>query len=216
MAGYGLICCVVNPGSASKALRVARQHGVHGGTITLGRGTVRSRLLRKLGFGEAPREIITMIVESELACQATAAIGQAMAFHKPRRGIIFSYRISDFIGSKNLVQDNLDPKKVRQSMHSVIYVVVDRGRAEDVIDSASKAGARGGTIMNGRGAGIHETQKLFSLDIEPEKEVVFVITESDLKSQIIEAVRRDLLIDQPGQGIIFALDVDEVYGLRED
>ena len=38
-----------------------------------------------------------------------------------------------------------------------------------------KAGAQGGTIMRGRGTGIHETAKIFGIPIEPEKEIVLTL-----------------------------------------
>ena len=36
------------------------------------------------------------------------------------------------------------------------FVIVDRGRAEEAMDAAREAGARGGTILHARSSGIHE------------------------------------------------------------
>lgn len=44
MTEIELICVVVNFGIASKVLKKAKQHGVKGGTVTLGKGTVNSRM----------------------------------------------------------------------------------------------------------------------------------------------------------------------------
>ena len=99
-------------------------------------------------------------------------------------------------------------------MYNAIYVVVDKGKAENVIEAANKAGARGGTILNARGSGVHETQKLFSIEIEPEKEEVLIITKTEMKDSIITSIKTDLKIEEPGTGIMFVLDVEEVYGMR--
>ena len=216
MAEYSLICCVVDVGHASKTLKSAKKYGVKGGTICIGRGTVRNRLLKFLEFDEIRKEIITMIVESGLASNAIKGISKDMEFHKPNHGIAFSHPVCEFIGSKNILPGNSDYKEVNSGMYKIIYAIVEKGKAEDVIDAATKAGARGGTIINARGAGPHEVQKLFTIEVEPEKEKVFIITKAEMKSAIVESIRAHLKIDEPGTGILYVLDVDEVYGLHKD
>jgi nitrogen regulatory protein PII len=98
-------------------------------------------------------------------------------------------------------------------MYKAIFTIVDRGKAEAVIDSAKNAGAKGGTIINGRGSGIHEQQTLFSFPIDPEKEIVLVIAETDNTEKIVKSIRDNLNIDEPGKGIMFVLDVNETCGL---
>jgi len=107
-----------------------------------------------------------------------------------------------------------ETRGVNDNMYKAVFTVVDRGKAELVMDAAKKAGARGGTIINARGSGIHETSKLFSMEIEPEKEIVLILCKSDMTNNIVDAIRRELEIDKPGNGIIFVQPVDETYGLR--
>ena len=215
MAGFDLICCVVNMGDASKVLKSGKKHGVKGGTIYIGRGTIQSRLLDFLGLNEVRKEIVTMIVEAELASEVIKGISEDMQFRKPNHGIAFSYSVSEFIGSKNVIENKTSSsKEVKSNVYKIIHAIVDKGKGGDVIDAANEAGARGGTIINARGAGIHEVQKLFSIEIEPEKEEVFIITNTDLKDGIVEAIRTKLRIDEPGTGVLFVIDVNEVYGLH--
>ena len=97
-------------------------------------------------------------------------------------------------------------------MYHAITTIVDRGKAEDVIDAATKAGSKGGTIINARGSGIHETSKLFSMDIEPEKEIVIILSEVEsTENRIFD--KKPLKIDEPGNGIIFIQDVNKTYGI---
>ena len=215
MASFCMIRCVVNMGDASKALKIAKEYGVKGGTIYIGTGTVQSRLLDFLGLNEVRKEIIDMIVEEELAESVLKGVGEGMQFHKPHHGIAYSYSVSEFIGSRNLQITHKQSSEVKNGMYKVVHVVVDKGKGCDVVEIANKAGARGGTIINARGSGIHEVQKLFSIEIEPEKEEVFIITKTETKDSIVEAVRTGMKIDEPGNGIIFVLDVNEVYGLHE-
>ena len=215
MAGFCLICCVVNMGDADRVLKAAKKYGIKGATTSIGRGTISNRLMNFLAINEERKEIISMVVESELAGEAIKGISEEMHFEKPHHGIAFSYCVSEFIGSKN---DICIPEKTSggKGMYKVIFVVVEKGRAEEVIEAANKAGSRGGTIINARGAGVHEVQKFFALEIEPEKEEVFIITKTENKEKIVDSIREHLKIDEPGNGILYVLDVNEVYGLYKE
>lgn len=95
----------------------------------------------------------------------------------------------------------------------LIITVVNRGYATDVIQISRKAGARGGTIICGRGAGIHEDKRIFGIPIEPEKEIILTIIEHDRTDGVLEAIKKELKLDEPGKGIAFVLDVEKVVGL---
>lgn len=70
-----------------------------------------------------------------------------------------------------------------------------------------------GTIINARGSGIHETSKLFSMEIVPVKEVVLIISEKHLTDKLASSISTDLKMSEPGNGIIFIQDVCKTYGL---
>jgi phosphoheptose isomerase len=54
-------------------------------------------------------------------------------------------------------------------LFDLIITIVDKGSSEKVVDASKKAVAEGGTIIFGRGTGIHEQAKIFGITIEPEK-----------------------------------------------
>ncbi|MDR5658560.1 hypothetical protein RH915_03555 [Serpentinicella sp. ANB-PHB4] len=51
------------------------------------------------------------------------------------------------------------------------------------------------------------------MEIEPEKEIVLIISECDLTDAIASSVKEDLEIDKPGNGIVFVQDINKVYGI---
>ena len=235
MHEFTLICCVVNMGDAAKLLKIAKKYGVKKGVISIGRGTLNSPLLAFLQINEIRKEIVSMVVETELAAEATKSISKDMAFEKPHHGIAFTHPVSVLLGNNHKIDKadkadkinkaeedtktnstiNSEINEVETSMYNAIYVIVERGKAEDVIEAAKNAGARGGTIINARGSGSQETHKLFSIEIEPEKEKVIIIAKRELKDNIVEAIKNHMHIDEPGNGVIFVLDVNEVYGLHQ-
>lgn len=207
-----LYCVIVNNGLGSKVMKIAKENGITGGTIIIGKGTIKSRFLHALGIDDVRKEIILMAANKEVGNQALNVIYEKMNMHKPHRGIGFSLPLMQIFGSKLNCKKNNKEEENNMS-YNLIITIVDKGNADAVIDAASSAGSKGGTIINGRGSGIHETKKLFNIEIEPEKEVVLILAKDDVTESISSAIRKELKIDEPGKGIIFVLDVSQAYGL---
>lgn len=213
-----LVCIIVNYGLGSKVVKSAKRHGFSGGTITLAKGTVNSRVLNFIGLADVRRELVYLAAEKSVAYRALEEMNEEFEFDKPNRGIVFTTSINSILGSKNVkskkrVVNNDIEKRGDKTMYNLITVVVDKGLAEDVIDAANKAGAKGGTIINARGSGIHESGKILSMEIEPEKEIVLILSESDTTESIVSAIRDAIKIDEPGNGILFVQDVNKTYGI---
>jgi len=96
---------------------------------------------------------------------------------------------------------------------SLIVTIVQKGWGDTVLEASVKAGAHGGTILFGRGSGIHEKQKLLGIPIEPEKEVVLTVTYSDKNEEILNEIVRATGLGKPGMGIAFVVPVDKVVGV---
>jgi nitrogen regulatory protein PII len=97
--------------------------------------------------------------------------------------------------------------------HQAIFCIVNSGYSEAVMDAAKKFGARGGTVLSGRGTANPEAEKMFGITVEPEKEIVMILVSAELKDRILSALYDEVGLNSPGQGIAFALPVDSVVGL---
>lgn len=209
-----LICVIVNLGTGSKILKTFKKHGICGGTITLARGTANNRIWDYLGLSDIRKEIIYMVADKETAYRVLDIVNLEYKLDKPNHGIAFTTSICATAGMRKCKCDNVKIERgENNTMYQAITIIVDKGKAEDVIEAAITAGSKGGTIVNGRGSGIHETSKLFSMDIEPEKEIVIIVSEVDMTEAIISVIREKLKIDEPGKGIIYVQDINKTYGI---
>ncbi len=211
-----LIRVIVNYGLGSKIIKAAKKYGISGGTVTLGKGTIKNRLLNYIGITDEKKEIVHMATEKETAERVLEKLNQEFEFYKPHHGIAFTTSICGIFGTQRMLCKSLqEESEADNSMYHIITVIVDRGKAEEVIAAATKAGSKGGTIINARGSGIHETSKLFAMDIEPEKEVVIILSEFEKTEDIVALVRENLKIDKPGNGIIFVQNANMTYGIHK-
>lgn len=96
---------------------------------------------------------------------------------------------------------------------SLIVTIVRKGWGDTVLEASVRAGAHGGTILFGRGSGIHEKQTILGIPIEPEKEIVLTVTYSDINESILKEIVRVANLGEPGAGIAFVVPVDKVVGV---
>jgi nitrogen regulatory protein P-II 1 len=96
---------------------------------------------------------------------------------------------------------------------SLIITIVRKGWGDKVLEASMKAGAEGGTILMGRGTGVHEQQKLLGIPIEPEKDIVFSVVHPDNSKAILQGIVQDCELEKPGTGIAFVVPVEKVVGI---
>ncbi|MCK9444797.1 MAG: P-II family nitrogen regulator [Tissierellaceae bacterium] len=95
-----------------------------------------------------------------------------------------------------------------------IVAIVERGRADKVVEEAKKAGARGATMFYGRGTGETEAKKFLNIHIESTKEMILILTELDKYKKIMDAMVEAGELKKPGTGIIFTVPVTNLIGLH--
>lgn len=94
-----------------------------------------------------------------------------------------------------------------------ILAVVNNGFSEEAMDAARAVGARGGTVLHGRGTVSKDAEKLFNIPIQPEKEIVLIIAKEENVEAILRALYAAVGTSTAAQGIVFALPVDGAVGL---
>lgn len=97
---------------------------------------------------------------------------------------------------------------------SLIVSIVNKGHCGSVMDASRKAGAEGGTIIKGRGSGVHEKAKLFTFTIEPEKDILLTLVPKKIEEDVLEAIVNAAELNEPGKGIAFVLDVEKTAGIN--
>jgi len=100
-------------------------------------------------------------------------------------------------------------------MFNGIVLVEDIGEGEEAMEIAEKYGATGGTILRGRGVAAQKEniRNLFNLDIEPEKDILLLITPKDVTDQVIDGLVTELKLEKENAGILFSFDLAATKGL---
>ena len=144
-----------------------------------------------------------------------------MRIDAPNAGVALMLPVDGVSGVSNaqclpegLIDDEFK-KRVEDMQYSLIVAIAERGYVDMVMDAAREAGARGGTVIHAKGTGARFGAKFFGLTIAAEKEMIYLVTSSEGKEAIIDAI-----IDKAGpsteaRAIAFTVPVERVAGFSK-
>ena len=98
--------------------------------------------------------------------------------------------------------------------YEMIVVIVNEGFSDLVMNAARESGARGGTISHARGTGTKEMEKKYGIVITPQKELIFIIVDTQIRDAVMSSINKVAGLETNGQGLIFSLPVSNVSGLK--
>lgn len=102
---------------------------------------------------------------------------------------------------------------LQRNNHDLIVTIAKKGLADRIVKTSKEAGASGATIIQGRGSGIHDTQKLFGIPIEPEKDIILTVIHQDKTEEVLAAIVKAGDLEKPATGIAFVIDLKTVAGI---
>ena len=96
-----------------------------------------------------------------------------------------------------------------------IITIVDGGGSELVVEAAKSAGAKGATIINARGSTSKEVNKFFKLNIQPDKQIVMILSLVEQTKEIVEAISKKAGMNTKTHALSFVLPVEDAIGMAE-
>lgn len=220
-----LLITIMDRGKGVKAVDLYRASNLHFNYVCLGRGTANSEILDYFGLSETKKDVVLTLIP---ACKVQTVMQKAGdRFHitHPGMGILFTVPLSGISGQvpkilckpEYMLSESEDGgKEVEASVqYDLILSVVNNGHTDQVMEAARSAGAGGGTVIHARRAGFEDVENLLGFTIQPEKEIVVILTPREKKQAIMQAINTAAGLTTESRGTLFSLPVDEIMGLRE-
>ena len=89
----------------------------------------------------------------------------------------------------------------------LVVCIVNAGYSDNVMNAARSAGAKGGSIVRGRGSANPEAEEFFGITITPDKEMVLILVNASIKDAVMKAIYKNAGLSTEGVGIVFSLPV---------
>ena len=102
---------------------------------------------------------------------------------------------------------------MKNSNYQMVICIVNAGFSSVVMDAAREIGAKGGTVIHGRGTANRESEKIFQIVVQPDKEIVMILVKNKIKDAVLMAINQKAGLETDGQGIAFSMPVDRTVGI---
>ncbi|MBO5376573.1 MAG: P-II family nitrogen regulator [Bacilli bacterium] len=215
-----LLVTITDKGKDDKILRLYKRHKITYSVSINGIGTASSSLMDYFGLDEIKKNIILSVIPEKLETKLLYDLHNKLELYKPGMGIAFTvgitsatrYLSNQYNGVKFSEEEYAMSK---EKEYELIVLIVLEGYSTLAMDAAKRVGAAGGTLIHGIGLGSKEAKKFLGITIEPEKDVVLILTEEKDKKKVMQEMTDAVGLSKEGRGICFSLPVDNVIGLSE-
>ncbi len=213
-----LIMSIVERGSGGKLVKLYSKEQIFTHIRFEGQGTATSEILDILGLGGSEKDIILSITTRPAARALLDRLDDDLRGAAPGRGIAFTVRlealsnlIAAFIDMKTKVEGGTEEPMENQQKSSMILVTVNQGFTDVVMDTARKAGARGGTIIRGRWAGDESFAQTAGITtLHAEKELIFIVVPSELRNKIMDAIAKNHGLRTEAGAMVTSIGVEQL------
>ncbi len=214
-----LVIAIVDRDKREMLEKISESINVPLSLISLGRGTATDEHLSLYGLAATEKAVLYAVANQEKTARLMRASKIRLFVDIPGNGIMLSIPIKSVGGGRtmaylteNCTSGGETPKMTFE--HELIYVILNEGHSDMVMNAARSAGATGGTVMTAKGTGVKQGEKFMGITLASERDVVLIVAKSDVKSQIMKAIIEKCGIGTPAGAVCFSLPVSEIQGLH--
>lgn len=213
-----LISIIIPRGNAIPVIESARGAGALFGTITEARGFTQSKrkLFGRLSISPAMEKIM-LIAESSHSNDIIQTTIKNTGISHNSFGAVINISPVKLTALEQSIVFNPEPLSFKGEPHPLqtnlrlITCICQRGKADIIAKAAVNAGSTAPIIFFGEGQGIRERLGLLRIAVNPEKEIINVITGDMEAFHVFDAMVDAGALFNPGMGFIYITDIPEGY-----
>jgi len=221
MGNIYLMTTIVDRKIVKRYLELYQENNLQVMFISLGFGTANNEVLDYLGLESTEKAVALSVIEEHTWVSVKKQLEKKLRIDAPGGGIAFITPLSS-VGGKKALQylienDNYQKEEettLKDTSHELIVVIAEQGYTNLIMDAARGAGAYGGTVIHAKGTGKEAAEKFMGVSLALEKEIIYIVTKTEQKNDIMQAIMRDAGLDSKAKSIAFSLPVTDTAGLR--
>lgn len=216
-----VIVSIVERGQGRNMIELFNEQNVTHHFQCAGVGTATSEIMDLLGLDSKEKDVILSIGKATLVNRLMRDLNQELRGSARSKGIVFDMRanaVSHILALAVLmpvkeIQGREDTMMEEEKGNSMILVTVNQGFTEEVMDTARKAGARGGTIIHARWAGSESTEEFYGITVQKEKEIIAIVSPADKRNEIMEAINSNHGMKTEARGTVLSIGIEDIVRL---
>ena len=216
-----LIVSIVERGQGKNMIKLYNEQKITHHFQCAGIGTATSEIMDLLGLDSKEKDVIFTVGKAALVNKLMRDLNNDLRGSARSKGIVFDIRIGavSHILALAVLMPVKDEKGREDIMmeegmeNSMILVTVNQGFTEEVMETARKAGARGGTIIHARWAGSESTEEFYGITVQQEKEIIAIVSPSDKRNAIMEAINSNHGMKTEARGAVLSIGIEDMVRL---
>ena len=186
----------------------------------VGFGTAPSEMMDIFGLGNNDKDIIISLAPEIAVKNLMSDFGNNFSNYSEYGGLMIVLKMSAVnrlvaeILNHNPPQNTSKEKKSNmknEHNHQLIFISVDQGYSDLVMQTAKRAGATGGTVMKGRLAESDYFIELSQVDIKEEREMICILAPDTVSGAIMESVNEKFGLTSSAHGVICSVPIEKAY-----
>ncbi len=221
MSKVYMMVTITNRSIGSRMLSFYKENELAVNLNMLGAGTANSDVLDYFGLEATEKAVMFAVVTREMWRKLKRGLQKKMNIDVPGTGIAFIIPFASIGGKKALQfftdRQNFEKEEesiLKETEYELIIVILNQGYSNLVMDAAREKGAGGGTVIHAKGTGMEKAEQFLGVSIAAEKEMIFIVTKSKGKNDIMKAIMEKAGMDSKAKSIVFSLPVTSTAGLR--
>ncbi len=202
-------------------MEIYKRNGVTVNQVALGHGTATNDMMGLLGLDSSEKAVGFAVVTGHAWHLVKQELQQKLYIDVPGTGVAFTIPLASIGGPRELAYltegqnyTKGEEKTLKNTEKEMLVIICNQGYSEDVMDAARTAGAAGGTVIHAKGTGTKQAEKFFGITLASEKDIIFIVTKTEMKTAIMEAIMKNAGIETKAKGIVFSLPVTDTAGLK--
>lgn len=210
------VISVIHPAGAPRMNAIMQALELPLSIELLGRGTATKNVLDLLGLSTHEYHIIMTIADRDRTEKLIEEARRNLYIDAPGQGIIAATPIKSVGGGKTLA--NLNAGRPAEGApeinynYEIVLAIANEGYTDTVMEAAREAGARGGTVLHGKGTGSKDAAKFFGVSIASEKEVIMIVARATEKAAIMKSIINKAGVGTDAGAVVMSLPVSAVAG----
>ena len=216
-----MIFTIIERGCGNRLTKLYTENQVFTHIRCEGTGTATSEIMDILGLGSSEKDIIMSLAPISAARTLLDRLEDDLHGEAPGRGIAFTVplaAVNSLVAAVITMRTKVDYEEGtgmdKEKKSSLVLVMLNQGYTDAVMETAKKAGARGGTIVRGRWVSDEGMEQQFpGMARQSEKEILYIVVPREIRNEVMEAINAKHGVQTEAGALLCALGIDQMVHL---
>lgn len=214
-----VLLSIVERGKGTKLIKTLEKLNMGMHFQCIGFGTAPTEMMDIFGLGSNDKDIIISFAAERRVIEMMGEFGNSFGSYSAYGGLMMVLgvnainRLVSEILHLNMTDDIGKGAEVMKNehKHNLIMINVGQGYTDEVMETARKAGATGGTVIRGRWVDVEKIQEFVQKEFDEEREIILIMAPAKNTGQIMDEVNQKFGMRTDANGILSALPIEKAY-----